>query len=389
MIDIIKKIPISQIALGLISSYRDHYIVVFLFALFFFSPSLATFLLVVIGSFFNHLLINIVHQYREMIIVSLMVEGKLKPVFQSPTKWLIEKIPMQSFTDKDTYNEIKEIPIFKIQGKSLDEKVNIYRLHIDKENNEGVTAEITSNIVCFSRPFNDSFIFIDINPKKMKSLSKFKVLHEIGHAILSPFFIDTKRQGGILTFLGFLYILYFTINIYEISKFGLIIYFTLIILRLIYQFIYWFHKEYIDEVFADFFALTFLTSKECAEIEQNVKNLSVITRNKNLFNCYSKKREYMMRNSLKLKKEDKRDDFFEYMAQSIRPKNVLIQYLIAIAIYSSFAIWPHKDIDSLSFIIWPTIILFIFFLIAFISSTSQSNKVRNALDYLSENKISI
>jgi hypothetical protein len=319
------KIPFDQILIGLTGSIRDHYIFVFLFSYFIIRPSLFNFSLLIIGLIFNHLLINIVHQCREMITSNLMVEGKLKPLFQSKNTWNIEKIPMKSFTSIETYDEMIEMPIFKIQGKRLEERINIYKVNLDKKNDTNEEIEINSNIVCFARPFNDSFIFVDVNPKKMKALSKFKVLHEIGHALLSPFFIDSKRQGGILTFFGFLYILYCTIDFFSIPVFFIIIYLLIGLLRFAYNVFHWFHKDYIDELFADFFALLFLSPKDSNEIVEKVQNIKTITSNEKLFNIYTNKRTDILRHALNLSRSERWDDFFDYMNEVAQPKYLLIK----------------------------------------------------------------
>jgi hypothetical protein len=383
------KIPLGQIFIGLTGTIRDHYIFVFLFSYFIFRPSLLNLSLLFIGLIFNHLLINTVHQYREMIIASLMVEGKLKPLVESKNTWNIQKIPMRSFTSTEIYDEMIEVPIFKIQGKHLEERINIYKVNLGKNNDINQEIAINSNIVCFARPFNDSFIFVDVNPTNMKALSKFKVLHEIGHALLSPFFIESRRQGGFLTFLGFVYILYCTIDFHSIPIFFIIIYILIGLLRFAYNVFHWFHKEYIDELFADFFALSFLSSKDSNEILEKVKNLSAITRNPNLFNHYVKRRTETLRHALDLTRNERWDDFFDYMSNVAKPKYLIIKRLIIIIVYSSFAIWTTKYIHSLNFIIWPTLLLLMFYLYVFFSNKAHGNKIKNALDYLSTNQISI
>ena len=382
-------IPLGQIFIGLTGAIRDHYIFVFLFSYFIFRPSFFNLSLLLIGLIFNHLLINIVHQYREMIIATLMVEGKIKPLIKSKNTWNIEKIPMKLFTSTDMFDEMIEVPIFKIQGKYLEERINIYKIYLDKNNDAGQEIEINSNIVCFARPFNDSFIFVDINPKNMKALSKFKVLHEIGHALLSPFFIDSKRQGGLLTFLGLIYILYFTIDLFSIPIFFIIFYLFIGLWRFAYNVFHWFHKDYIDEIFADFFALSFLSPKDSHEIFEKVKNLSIITRNQKMFNFHTKKRTDILRHALDLTRKERWDDFFDYITNIAKPKYLLIKRLLIIIIYSSFAIWTSKNIYTLNFIIWPTFVLFLFYLFIFFSNKIHGNKIKNALDYLSTNQISL
>lgn len=380
---IVLNLPLSQLLLGITSSLRDHYIFISLLTFFLLNSSFQSFLALFLGLIFNHLLLNIIHQIKSRAALHFMIIGKVKPTLDLSTEWKLEKIDLERFTTKETYEEIQEANIFKIQGQDFKNYINIYRFYLEEtELKKTGGIQIASNIVCFSRPFSDSYIFLDVNPEKMNAFSRFKALHEIGHAILSPFFIQTRRQGGFLVFIGYIYVLYHLIDLNSLTLLSIIAYCSIFTLRLFFQVFYWFKADFIDEIFADLFGLMFLTPDDAKEIEEKTgRFLSRFFHNDKFLYFFRTQRESIFRKNLSYLKEGDTDSVFESTIKIMMPKYPFFRYAFWIAVYASIGL-HFKLAHSISFLIWPTLILFIVFIYYFYDNYKTNIKIKAIFSFL-------
>lgn len=380
---LLSKIPTGQLLLGLLSTLRDHYIFVFLLTYAILHPGYGSIMAAIVGLFFNHFLLNILHQVRGLVTIHLIREGKIKPFLAAGEAWTMEKVSMLRFTTPETYEEIQKTALFQLQSRSLNDIVHIYR--ISPSNAAPISDDpkvpLLANVVCYARPFEESYVFIDTNPENMRAFGRFKVLHEIGHAILSPMFIITRRQGGLFTFLGFLYILWFTLPLHDIPFWFLIAYGAIVVGRLAFQGYYWLKSGFIDEVMADLFGLLFLSPEEAAEIDEKAgRALRGFVHNQKILRFHTQKREKLLRQNLAYRKADDIDAMMEQTAAAILPRYNALRYTTWLAVYISLAFFvPENAINSIAFIAWPTLILGLIFILYFFNNKRYNSNLQSIL----------
>ncbi len=266
-------------------------------------------------------------------------EGKVKQLLSDISNIEVKKHLVSDFTEPEIFAEIEQEAIFRIglawRYKSIDEPVHVY-------STRNISSSLFyTNVVSFARPFDESYVFIDQAPERMKFFAKFKALHEIGHAVLSPHTIQTKKQGGLLVFLVFLAIIFTLVDFSKIPLWLLIFYGSVFLARALYHFYYWFLSDFKDEVFADLFALSFLPQEEREQLGQ-IKKWSLFVKNINMLKIHQERREQLLRSNIELGNNQGIHAMVERTSRLILPGRPWLRHLFWLAFYGSLAFFVEE-----------------------------------------------
>lgn len=394
MIERLKRLGYKNILLGLTGVIRDHYIFVFLFSAFLLNPSKRILFIAFVGLIVNHLILNIAQNWRQMTSVFLAFNSRVKPILNDETIKVERHLVSKFIDDDETFNLIENTELFKMAtlGRGIDNMVFIYSVTTPQS-----TKNIVTNVVCFARPMAEGYIFVDVSPDKMKFFQKFRVLHEIGHALLSPFALHQKKQGGLLSVFAFILLAFTTLNFSAIPWWALLLYGVISLARVAYKFLDWFYSDFKDETFADLFGLCALSDSERNEMSK-MKRLHLFVKNRKMLKWHQQTRLQILKYNLQLstqesnKGKDAIDKMVEYTFNLITPRFLTpVKYLFWIIFYSFLAyVGDFNDEfltnNILKYTFWITLIAF--FIILFLNNYAR-RAFTNTLCQLEKQRLSI
>lgn len=378
----LKRISFKDIILGLLGTIRDHYIFVFLFSAFLMNPSKRLLFIAFVGLVINHLILNIAHNWRQMISVFLAFQSRVKPMLEDGTIKVQKYLVSDFIQNKETFELLEDTTLFKMAtlGRGLNNMIHIYSSSIPRN-----SKTIQTNVVCFARPFAEGYVFVDVTPDKMNFFQRFKVLHEVGHALLSPFSMQQKRQGGLFGVLMLLLLVIATLDLTMFPWLILLVYGTIVLARLVYKFVDWFYSDFKDEVFADLFGLCALSDEERMEVSK-MKKLHYFVNNKRMLQWHQNTRLQVLKYNLKLSTQDDIkglgaiNKMVEYTFTLIAPKFLpLIISIFWMSFYFSLAYFGNFNEDYLTNKVLKYtfgIVLIIFIIIRFLNNFNHKTFIK-------------